>query len=301
MKLNLSTHWNAWRHHDGEEMIAEILELGFDHLELGYDTHVSLIPGIRRMVQQKAVTIESVHNYCPFPIGAPSTSPDIYSLASIDPCVRKGAVIHTSQTAEFASEIGAKVIVTHSGYTDAPELTWKLVDICNNGGQFSDKFEKVKTHLLMKREKHAGKYFNELLRSIEELLPTLEFFKMQLAFEILPFWEAVPIETELEELVKKFNSPWIRAWDDVGHSELRQKLGFTSHTTWLDKLSAYLAGIHVHDLDGFSNDHIMPPHGQVNFKLLKQHFPAHAILVLEPSGKVPANEIIDAVKYLVNI
>ena len=48
--LVFSTCWNSHRHQDGEEMIDEILSLGFDHVELAHGIKLSLLPGIMRAV-----------------------------------------------------------------------------------------------------------------------------------------------------------------------------------------------------------------------------------------------------------
>lgn len=43
--LVFSTCWNSHRHQDGEEMIDEILSLGFDHVELSHG--IKVIPSPR--------------------------------------------------------------------------------------------------------------------------------------------------------------------------------------------------------------------------------------------------------------
>ena len=53
--LVFSTCWNSHRHQDGEEMIDEILSLGFDHVELSHGIKLSLLPGIMRAVDRKSV------------------------------------------------------------------------------------------------------------------------------------------------------------------------------------------------------------------------------------------------------
>ena len=60
MNFALTTRWYAGRHSDGEAMLNEILELGFTHVELGYDTRLELIPGIQTMVEQKAVRVREL-------------------------------------------------------------------------------------------------------------------------------------------------------------------------------------------------------------------------------------------------
>ena len=79
--LAISTRWNAGRHASGEAMLEEVLALGLDRAELGYDLRAELIPGVKAMVAAKAIRIDSVHNFCPVPIGAPRPHPELYTPA----------------------------------------------------------------------------------------------------------------------------------------------------------------------------------------------------------------------------
>ena len=73
--LCLSTRWNAGRHLSGEAMLEEILALGLQQVELGYDLRLELVPGVKAMIASGAVKVRSVHNFCPVPIGAPRPHP----------------------------------------------------------------------------------------------------------------------------------------------------------------------------------------------------------------------------------
>ena len=59
MPLALSTRWNAGRHRDGRAMIEEILALGIDRVELGYDLRAELIPGVKDAIASGAVRADS--------------------------------------------------------------------------------------------------------------------------------------------------------------------------------------------------------------------------------------------------
>ena len=75
MTFSLSTHWNAANHDSGEAIVDEILAMGIDSLELGYDLRIDQVAGVRRRVEEGAVRVASVHNYCPTPVGAPYGHP----------------------------------------------------------------------------------------------------------------------------------------------------------------------------------------------------------------------------------
>ena len=44
--LAFSTCWNSQRHTDGYQMIEEIVELGFNTIEISHGLKISLLPGI---------------------------------------------------------------------------------------------------------------------------------------------------------------------------------------------------------------------------------------------------------------
>ena len=49
--LAFSTCWNNSRHHDGEAMIDEIIELGFNCIELSHGMTITKLPGIKQAYQ----------------------------------------------------------------------------------------------------------------------------------------------------------------------------------------------------------------------------------------------------------
>ena len=66
--LSFSTCWNSSRHTDGAPMIQEILDLGFENVELSHGIRISLAGGIQQMYDQGKVRISSLHNFCPLPM-----------------------------------------------------------------------------------------------------------------------------------------------------------------------------------------------------------------------------------------
>jgi len=279
-------------------MIEEILGLGFDHVELGYDLAVPLVPGVRKMVEQKAVFVDSLHNYCPVPMSAPRPHPELFLLSSMDRSEREMAVANTLKTINFAAEIGAKCVNFHAGYVDMPKFTPELIALHEEGAQYSEKYDKLKIKMLMQRDKKAQKHIDGLCWGLETLLPELEKTKVALAVEILPFWESIPCETEMEEIGKKFNSPLIRYWHDMGHSQIRENLNLISHKHWLERLSPFLAGMHVHDVMPPAHDHLMPPKGKMNFESFKKFIRPDILLVMEPSPNVSESDIREGVRII---
>lgn len=301
MDFALSTRWNTRSHSSGEAMVQEIIDAGFKKVELGFDLTLDLVPGVQRMVSSNSIEVTSLHNFCPVPIGAPRGHPELFALASDDPTIRNSAVKHTANTVEFAARVGGKFVVVHAGNVEMSNLTHKLIDLAEQGKQFDNAYEKIKLKLYDKREKKAPRYINALYKSIEDLMPILEKNQIGIAIENLPSWEAIPSEMEMEALFSHFNSPLVRYWHDMGHGQIRQNLGFIGHLRWLEKLSPYLAGMHVHDALPPANDHLMPPNGKIDFQSFKNIATSGIVLVIEPAPLTPLDQILTGVQTLKTI
>jgi len=298
MNYSLSTHWHTFRHADGETLVEEALELGLDRIELGYDFTVDLLPGVQKMVNQNAVSISSVHNYCPVPVGAPMGHPELFTLADPDSRVRENALWHTRKTIEFAAEMGAPIVVTHVGNVKMRSYTRELIGLYEEGKQHDPKFDKLKIKMLTKRDKKSEKQRRYLYEGVEKLIPILEQSNMKLGIEILPTWESFPTEIELETLLKAFDSPHLTYWHDFGHSQIRQNLGLINHPRWLARLAPHLGGTHIHDVATPGMDHLMPPLGDMDFSVFRTIIRRDVPLVFEPSRRIDPDQLKEGIRII---
>ena len=298
MMFSLSTRWNASRHTSGEAMIEEILSLGFTRVELSYDVTLDLIPGVRNMVAQGAVAVDTVHAYCPVPVGAPLGHPELFTLASTDSRERRSAVTYLRDTIRFAAEIGARVVVAHAGHVDMRRYTPKLSDLYTRGKEFSSRFERKRLKLMNVREKRAPRQIEYLTEGIEALLPDLEASRVTLALENLPNWEGIPTEMEVDQLVARFQSERLRCWYDIGHGFTRECLGVANQTRWVQKLQPFIVGIHIHDAMAPDVDHLMPPRGSINLGMYKALALSVAYRVIEIRPGLPADDIREGLDHL---
>jgi len=287
----LTTRWNAGRHASGEGMIQEILELGFDHVELGYDTRVDLVPGVTAMVEQGAVKVDSLHNFCPVPIGAGRGHPETFTFAHRDRRIREQAIRYTIKTIRFAAELGARVVVSHAGNVEMRNMTGALLTMIEANQRLTPRFEKERYKLQERRDKRAPRHVKWLYEAIEKLMPALQETGIQLALEILPTWEALPSEVEFEGLFKRFGSTHLRYWHDIGHARIRENLGFINMERWLERLQPHLAGMHLHDVDPPGRDHVMPPDGDIDFARFARFGQMDILRVIEPMSNTPREVI----------
>jgi sugar phosphate isomerase/epimerase len=291
MEFGISTHWNANRHADGAAMIDEVLEMGFRRVELGYDLHRYHTEGVAKRVEEGAVIVDSVHNFCPVPPEAPHGHPELYTLGALDWRIHEAAVINTTETIRYASSVGAKIVVMHCGNVFMRNLTSKLIKMCQQGNRFTNAYERTKLKMLLRREKKVGQHLDSLFRGLERLVPVCAEHKLRLAIEILPTWESIPTEPEIKPIIDRFGLEHLCYWHDIGHAQIRENLGLSNHRQALFDAADYLGGFHVHDVKPPAEDHCMPPKGMIEFPAFKEVAERDVLRVLEPRSKVTPDEI----------
>src|SRR5262249_28881134 len=148
----LSTCWNSHRHTDGQAMLREIRDLGFEYAELSHGTRISLVPGILQAVDAGEIKISSLHNFCPLPIGVNHSAPNLYQFSAERSRERELAERYTLKTLEFAARLKAPVVVLHSGSVEMKDYTERLLDLVGRGEKESAKYEKLCAELDEKRE-----------------------------------------------------------------------------------------------------------------------------------------------------
>ncbi|HDL77550.1 MAG TPA: hypothetical protein ENG36_02140 [Lentisphaerae bacterium] len=298
MQIGISTRWNAFRHASGETLAAELADLGFTTIELGYDLRPDLVPGIKAAVHQQALSVVSVHNYCPVPPNVSRGHPELYSLCALDEGERQRAVEYTIRTVRFAAEMSAGVVVVHGGRIKLPAMTERLAALYERGLRFQPRYEKYKLSLLEKRERRAARHLDQLRRSLEEIIPVLEEESVTLALENLPTWESVPTELEMESILREFAGRRIAYWHDLGHARVRENLGFISHLRWLERLLPGMVGMHIHDVLPPIYDHLVPPRGEIPFEQFKNVANTVSRLIMEPAPAASAQDVVAGKQYL---
>ena len=314
-RFALSTRWNAERHVSGEALVEEIRALGFSRIEIGYDLRTELIPGVQAAIREGVVRCDSVHNFCPVPVGVTRPSPEIYTMGAPSREERALAVKHTARTLRFAAEVGARTVVCHAGNVDMPRFTYELIRLVQAGRQYTDEYERLKLKAQLARDKRGERQADDLAASLEQILPVCQETGVHLALEILPTWEALPSEMEGERLAKRFAGSGLRLWWDIGHGQIRDNLGLINSYRWLQRWLPYVDGFHIHDVLFPGDDHQAPgpkTKGSVDFAGLKSLVTAPPpaingpdapprILTFEPSPHVPADRLAPALPFVAGI
>ncbi len=276
-------------------MIQEILDLGFDRVELGHGVRLSLMEGVQRMFDKGKVQFSSLHNFCPLPIEITRASPDCYQFSSPDQRERDRAVRQTFQTIDFAARLGAPNVVLHLGRVPIEDYTEKLVKMAQVGMHLSRGYVKTKLEAVRKREGNIGRHLERSKECLKRIVEHATERGVRLGIESRHSWEEIPNEQEMLDLLDEFAVPQVGYWHDFGHVQVKHNLGFLDHVEWMEQVADRLIGCHLHDTQWPGRDHMPPFTGDVPYDALIPLLPqkADTLFVFEMSPRRTREEIVE--------
>src|SRR5437870_1627497 len=224
--IAFSTCWNSGRHTDGAEMLREIVDLGFDRVELGHGIRISLMPGIQKAFDAGEVRFSSLHNFCPLPVEVMMASPDCYKFSAVSSEERERALKQTFQTINFAARLNAPFIVLHLGEVNMRPITDRLIELAKTGRYLSRKYVKLKIGAVQKREKIAPPYLERVKDCLRRIIDYATSKNVKIALESRRGYEEIPTERELPALLDEMHCAELGYWHDFGHSQIKENLGF---------------------------------------------------------------------------
>lgn len=278
-------------------MIQELLDLGFERVELGHGIRLSLMEGIQRYYDAGKVTFSTLHNFCPLPVEITRPSPDCYQYSSHREAERERAIKLTFQTIDFARRLGAPLVVLHLGRVPIDPFTDELIKLAEAGEYGSRKYVKVKLKAVQQREKKAPLY---LQRAKECLLRVVDYAAhkgIKLGVEGRQGYEEIPSEMELTALLDEIKAPQVVGyWHDFGHIQIKENLGFVDHAEWLAHISPRMLGGHLHDTEWPGHDHRPPFAGNIDYDKLVPLIPKPCLLVWEMGPHRKTKEIVESLE-----
>jgi sugar phosphate isomerase/epimerase len=289
--ISFSTCWNSGRHTAGDEMLQEIVDLGFKHIELGHGIRLSLMPGIQKMFEAGEVRFSSLHNFCPLPVEVMHASPDCYQFSAAYSKERERAIKQTFQTIDFAQRLGAPFVVMHLGEVPIGDVTDSLIKMARNGKLLSREYVRKKIRAVEKREAAAPPYLERVKEALKRIVEYAASKNIKLGIEGRRGYEEIPSERELPALLDEINSPVAGYWHDFGHIQIKENLSFLDHEEWLRAIGPRTIGCHVQDCVWPAQDHQPPFAGDVDLKKLVPLLPQTCQFVWEMSPRKTAEEI----------
>jgi len=299
MGFILSTSWNAYRHTDAKGMLFEIKEAGFAEVELSFNLTCTMVGSIEKMVKEGSIRVASLHNFCPFPdnLQREVALPDYYSLASPDAGERSLALQYTKRTIDTAQRLNARAVILHTGRVEIPDKTRDLISLYEQGLFCSAEFAQVKKTAISDRQNKNQPYFDNALKSLDELVPYSARSGISLGVENRFYYREIPSLKELGIILNKFRGSSIFYWHDVGHALIMEKLGFVEPDGYLKSYAQAMLGIHLHNVLGLT-DHQVPQRGEFDFAKLKPVLQNKTLKVIEAHHPATSQDLKEAKAFL---
>jgi sugar phosphate isomerase/epimerase len=290
-------------------MMREMADLGFDHAELSHGIKISLVPGIMRAVEEKVIRISSTHNFCPLPAGVTQPAPNLFEPSAWDAREHLAWVRHTQRSIDFASEMGARVLVCHLGsvgyfWRNPGSAVRRYVERRPGFKPAEDKdYQRLLEKSMARLRRRMGRYWAQTQASVREVLAYAGDRGVKLGLENREKFEELPIDADFPEFLAALPAGASAGyWHDCGHAQLKQGEGLLDHRTHLEKNAAWLIGFHLHDVSLDGHDHQPVGTGSVDFAMVSSFWRPEHLLILELSprvekeGVLASKERIDALR-----
>lgn len=288
MGLALSTSWNAFRSRDASGLLFEIESIGFKEIELSFNLEKETVLDIEKLAPQRGIKVVSLHNFCPIPEGIKKEEalPDSYAMSSLDEDQRENAVKYTKKSVDTVERMGAKALVLHCGRIEIPERTKELISLFREGKRGSAEFNRLKETAVKERECAAKPFFENTLRSLEQINRYAQGKNILLGIETRFYYREIPSLEETGIILDTFKDSNIRYWHDTGHARVMEDLCFTGHDEYLKAYGKKMLGVHLHDVLK-CRDHLAPCAGELDFSVLREYLTKDTLKIVEahhPAG-----------------
>lgn len=284
--------WNYRKASSGEELMDQLMELGFTKTELNYRVKPEWLPGIERYIKEGRIRAVSVHNVFPETKDG-RFGTDSVLLGYADESLRSRAVELSKRSIDWACRLGAGAVVFHP--TEVPlspeQYDVPLKKMIAAHETDSEAYRTLRAEMIEKRK--AAPYLSKTLKSIEELCDyvTKNRLPVRLGMENRAMCHQAPIFSEFEIIAERFEGSPAGIWLDTGHAIMMMEMGLQS-LPLSESVKRNIVGMHIHDaVDGL--DHYAPctlP-GDV-LAPFREYIQASPIKVLELSGRLAAQEIL---------
>jgi sugar phosphate isomerase/epimerase len=273
-------------------MLREMADHGFSRVELSHGIRITLVPGILKAVEEGIVKVGSTHNFCPLPVGVMHAAPNVFQPSAADGRERDQWLRQTRRSIDFASQVGASVLVCHLG---SVKYLWlepdrHMVSYLNSHPDAVKSGDKVYSALvekaLHKLRRRMGPYWQRTQDGIKSVLDYAAERKIRLGLENRERFEELPVDADFPGMLAGLPpGAFAGYWHDSGHAHLKEGMGLIDHRGQLETNASRLIGFHLHDVvDG--HDHQAIGTGSIDFDMVSRFWRPEHLFVIELSPRV---------------
>ncbi len=300
--LSISTSWNSHLETNWEDWLKQIKSFGLNTIELSYTLNKHQLEDIKELLKPLQIKVSSIHNFCPIPDDEPSERhvSNYYRLSSLNEHERSQAVKWTKVCIDTAKEVGASVVVIHAGTLEWPDdPSSVLLRWFKEGRQYRPEFKKLQAEFIVLRKEKSGPFLQALEISLLDVMRYAQKNQIKIGLETRYYPSEIPNFDEVGYLLGKFLGYSMGYWHDVGHAEINERLGISSHIGFLETYQSQMVGIHLHGMQ-IARDHLAPFDGDLDLNKVFPYLKKDLIKVIEARHATP-EQIKVAVERLKNL
>ncbi len=268
--------------------------LGIARFELNHQTP----PEAFNAIDYDRFVIGSTHDPCPAEIPAKQLEREDVQITSLDEKRRQEGIDVVKRTIDKAQSLGARHVVIHPGRIICDHaMDDELRAMYRRGEQHTQEFIELRKRMVTDRAGKAAPHLEQLLKSLAVLIEYSKDAGLRLGFENRFHYYELPIENELEVILREFQQPWVGWQLDIGHARVLDELGVFSFTRALEKFGNRIVGVHLHDVIGIQ-DHRVPGSGEVDFSMVAANLPVDAYRTIEIDKSIRPEALADGLKLL---
>ena len=286
-------------------MVREMVDLGFDRIELSHGVRITLVPGILRALEEGIVTISSTHNFCPLPTGITQAAPNLFEPSSADLREHDSWLRHTKRSIDFAVQVNSTVLVCHLGsvkfFWSSPAHSLSAYARSHPKAKIPEdlRYQKFLEKMRDKLRKRMEPFWERTKDTVSELLDYAKERGVRLGFENREKLDELPLDDDFAEFFSGLPAEVsVGYWHDTGHADIKHSMGVISHRLQLEKLAARTIGFHLHDVNANGQDHQPVGSGHVDFKMISEFWRPEHVLVVELNPRVPADGVRSSLERL---
>ena len=297
--LGISTSWQSGGSATAEGMLAALKNLDVTGIELSYSISEDRYQQLTTLLKRSGLKAVSVHNYFPIPSARSESkgSGDLFLLSSSDSEERRNAIRFTMKSIEHAGELGAAAVILHCGFVEMDHQMQVLYEYFSSNQLGSEEAQIFIQNKLVERDRRKPEHLENLLYSLDRLLPVAEKQGVLLGLENRYHYHELPGLDDFGEIFANFEGAPIGYWHDTGHAHANEVLGLIPKKSLLQSYSDQLIGIHLHDAIGL-DDHIPPGSGEIDFKALKPFLKTDTIKVIELKPGIPESKVSEGIQFI---
>ena len=289
-------------------MVKELAELGFGHVELSHGIRVSLVPGILEAVEEGLIRVSSVHNFCPLPSGVQHAAPNFYQPSSPSAGERNLWVNYSLKTLEFATTVGARHVIMHSGsaFFFLGNPLKKLEALREQEGEaasdpvISDPaYEAALKKVLKRIGKKESKTGPRITEAYQAVVAAAREKGLLLCIENREDLLEFPTDDRIPQFVEALGeTDVVRYWHDSGHAQIKQLQGVKAQEAYLAENADRLAGFHLHDVSVDGRDHRPLGTGVIEWAKLREFMKPEHLYILELNPRVRREDVLASKAFL---